>query len=129
MHYDTPEDGKADLHRSGRTARAGAAGLVVSLVGHGDTRTVSRMQRDLEIPAPMTPPNVSEIGVSHGQPKVRVAPNKPLSVVASDDAAPRERPARPQRRNGERYNGERSSASVRGNGRPNRGRPPSRRAS
>ena len=26
VHYDTPEDGKAYLHRSGRTARAGAAG-------------------------------------------------------------------------------------------------------
>ena len=33
VHYDTPEDGKAYLHRSGRTARAGAAGLVVSFVG------------------------------------------------------------------------------------------------
>ena len=129
VHYDTPEDGKAYLHRSGRTARAGAAGLVVSLVGHADTRTVSKMQRDLEIPAPMTPPNVTEIAGSHGQPRVRVAPTKPLAVVASDDAARREQRApRPQGRNGDRYNRERSSASVRGSGRPNRGRP-SRRAS
>ncbi len=57
LHFDTPEDGKAYLHRSGRTARAGAAGLVVSLVGKADTRTVSRMQRELEIPAAMTPPD------------------------------------------------------------------------
>jgi len=42
LHYDTPEDGKAYLHRSGRTARAGAGGLVVSLVGHGDARAVAR---------------------------------------------------------------------------------------
>ena len=61
LHYDTPEDGKAYLHRSGRTARAGAGGLVVSLVGHADTRAVSRMQRDLEIPAPMTPPDVESV--------------------------------------------------------------------
>jgi superfamily II DNA/RNA helicase len=130
LHYDTPEDGKAYLHRSGRTARAGAGGLVVSLVGHADTRTVSRMQRDLEIPAPMTPPDVAAIANSADRPKVRVAPNKPLSVVASEDTPRREqRPPRSQRRNGDRYNGDRSSASVRGGGRPNRGRPPSRRAS
>jgi superfamily II DNA/RNA helicase len=31
IHYDPPEDHKAYLHRSGRTARAGKAGVVVSL--------------------------------------------------------------------------------------------------
>jgi len=32
VHYDPPEDQKAYLHRSGRTARAGTAGVVVSLL-------------------------------------------------------------------------------------------------
>ncbi|HEY8081766.1 MAG TPA: DEAD/DEAH box helicase, partial [Acidimicrobiales bacterium] len=32
IHYDPPEDEKAYLHRSGRTARAGSAGVVVSLL-------------------------------------------------------------------------------------------------
>ena len=32
IHYDPPEDHKAYLHRSGRTARAGQAGVVVTLV-------------------------------------------------------------------------------------------------
>jgi superfamily II DNA/RNA helicase len=32
MHYDPPEDQKAYLHRSGRTARAGSTGVVVSLL-------------------------------------------------------------------------------------------------
>ena len=32
MHFDPPEDHKAYLHRSGRTARAGATGVVVSLL-------------------------------------------------------------------------------------------------
>jgi len=32
MHYDPPEDHKAYLHRSGRTARAGSKGVVVSLL-------------------------------------------------------------------------------------------------
>jgi len=32
IHYDPPEDHKAYLHRSGRTARAGSTGVVVSLL-------------------------------------------------------------------------------------------------
>jgi len=32
IHYDPPEDQKAYLHRSGRTARAGTTGVVVSLL-------------------------------------------------------------------------------------------------
>jgi len=127
LHYDTPEDGKAYLHRSGRTARAGAGGLVVSLVGHGDTRNVARMQRDLEIPAPMTPPDIASVKDSQVAPRVRVAPNKPLVVVASEEQPSRSK--RPPRR----HNGDRSGAQGRDNqarsARPNRGRPSSRRAS
>ena len=32
IHYDPPEDHKTYLHRSGRTARAGESGVVVTLV-------------------------------------------------------------------------------------------------
>jgi superfamily II DNA/RNA helicase len=32
IHFDPPEDHKAYLHRSGRTARAGSTGVVVSLL-------------------------------------------------------------------------------------------------
>jgi superfamily II DNA/RNA helicase len=32
IHYDPPQDGKEFVHRSGRTARAGSKGLVVTLV-------------------------------------------------------------------------------------------------
>jgi superfamily II DNA/RNA helicase len=127
VHYDTPEDGKAYLHRSGRTARAGEDGLVISLVGHQDTRAVSRMQRDLEIPAPMTPPDIASVKESQGT-RVRVAPSKSLAVVASE-----ERPERTQRPPRRRRNGDRSGAQGREtqarSGRPNRGRPASRRAS
>ena len=129
LHYDTPEDGKAYLHRSGRTARAGAAGLVVSLVGHADTRAVARMQQDLEIPAPMTPPNVSAIADSQGAVRVRATPNKPLVAVPSDDPGRRgQRPPRAGRHNGDRALTQLRDGQVR-EGRPNRGRPPRRRAS
>jgi superfamily II DNA/RNA helicase len=57
VHFDTPEDEKAYLHRSGRTARAGASGLVVSFVPQSDRRTVTRMQRVLNIPGELTHPD------------------------------------------------------------------------
>ncbi len=49
LHFDLPEDGKTYLHRSGRTARAGAQGLVVSLVGKEESRDVRDIQRELGI--------------------------------------------------------------------------------
>lgn len=47
VHYDPPEDPKSYLHRSGRTARAGASGLVVCLVEWDQELAVSRLQRRL----------------------------------------------------------------------------------
>jgi superfamily II DNA/RNA helicase len=47
IHADPPEDHKAYLHRSGRTARAGAAGLVVSLIEWDQELVVRRLQRRL----------------------------------------------------------------------------------
>ncbi|MGO8884502.1 MAG: DEAD/DEAH box helicase [Streptosporangiaceae bacterium] len=43
VHFDPPNDHKDYLHRSGRTARAGATGRVVALVEHGQIRDVERM--------------------------------------------------------------------------------------
>jgi len=47
VHYDAPEDTKVYLHRSGRTARAGAEGLVVTLVVPEMERLFERLQRDV----------------------------------------------------------------------------------
>jgi superfamily II DNA/RNA helicase len=43
VHVDPPADAKGYLHRAGRTARAGEAGTVVTLVTHQERRTVFRM--------------------------------------------------------------------------------------
>jgi superfamily II DNA/RNA helicase len=51
LHYDLPEDGKTYLHRSGRTARAGAEGLVVTLVTPGEERGARDLQREAGIEA------------------------------------------------------------------------------
>jgi len=46
VHHDPPEDTKTYLHRSGRTARAGASGVVVTLVAPEQTRDVNIMRRE-----------------------------------------------------------------------------------
>jgi len=53
VHYDPPADHKDYLHRSGRTARAGASGTVVSLVTSGQRRTVRRIQDRLDLNHPI----------------------------------------------------------------------------
>jgi len=64
VHFDTPEDEKAYLHRSGRTARAGASGLVVSFVPDAERRAVTKMQRVLDIQEPITAPDIAAIATS-----------------------------------------------------------------
>jgi superfamily II DNA/RNA helicase len=53
VHYDPPEDEKAYVHRSGRTARAGASGIVVSLLEPGQVRAARRLQHTLGIDSPV----------------------------------------------------------------------------
>jgi superfamily II DNA/RNA helicase len=45
VHYDPPNDHKDYLHRSGRTARAGATGAVVTLAETGQVREVGRIHQ------------------------------------------------------------------------------------
>ena len=45
IHYDPPADYKSFIHRSGRTARAGESGLVVTLVEWDQVKEVERLQR------------------------------------------------------------------------------------
>jgi superfamily II DNA/RNA helicase len=53
IHYDPPEDSKSYLHRSGRTARAGAAGVVVTLVLWDQELEVRRLQKRIGIEDPI----------------------------------------------------------------------------
>jgi superfamily II DNA/RNA helicase len=57
VHFDPPADAKTYVHRSGRTARAGATGTVVSFVTR-DQRTASRrLRRELGLLPTQTKPN------------------------------------------------------------------------
>ncbi len=60
IHFDLPADSKDYLHRSGRTARAGAGGEVFSLVTHDQRRAVQRIQRDLNMQSPIGRPHKME---------------------------------------------------------------------
>jgi superfamily II DNA/RNA helicase len=53
VHYDPPEDHKAYLHRSGRTARAGGSGVAVTLVLWDQIVEVERIQRRLGLQMPI----------------------------------------------------------------------------
>jgi len=53
VHYDPPEDEKAYLHRSGRTARAGEAGVVATLVLWNQVVEAEVIQRRLGLKVPI----------------------------------------------------------------------------
>ena len=53
IQYDPPPDPKTYLHRSGRTARAGAAGLAVTLCRWNEELVVRRLKRRLGIDQPI----------------------------------------------------------------------------
>jgi superfamily II DNA/RNA helicase len=49
VHFDPPAEPKAYLHRSGRTARAGAAGTVITLVLPDQATEVARLHRHAQV--------------------------------------------------------------------------------
>jgi superfamily II DNA/RNA helicase len=53
VHYDPPEDHKAYLHRSGRTARAGSEGVVVTLVLWNQVMEVERLMKRIGVAQPL----------------------------------------------------------------------------
>ena len=53
VHFDPPEDEKAYLHRSGRTARAGSLGVAVTLMLWDQENTIRFLQRRLAIVQPI----------------------------------------------------------------------------
>jgi superfamily II DNA/RNA helicase len=53
IHYDPPEDEKAYLHRSGRTARAGESGVAVTLMLWNQENEIRVIQRRLGLQIPV----------------------------------------------------------------------------
>jgi superfamily II DNA/RNA helicase len=61
VHYDLAADHKTYLHRSGRTARAGQGGVVVSLIQPEQARELKSMQRKMGLTQPITDVDVAAI--------------------------------------------------------------------
>ncbi len=82
VHYDPPDDPKTYLHRSGRTARAGEEGLVVTLVEWDQVNEVLGIQRRAGLNVPIIKMFSNDERVStlfSWQPPEDLAPFKPGS--------------------------------------------------
>ena len=95
LHFDPPEDHKAYVHRSGRTARAGKTGVVVSLVQPDQKNDIRTIQRQIGLNEPLTEPEPHTLRSLSERPastRVRVAAN---ADSGGDSGA-----GRPKARNG-----------------------------
>jgi len=62
IHFDPVDEDSAYVHRSGRTARAGAHGKVISFVDPSQMKDVRAMKRRLDLPGEITKPPAVEGG-------------------------------------------------------------------
>jgi superfamily II DNA/RNA helicase len=92
IHFDLPHDHKDYLHRSGRTARAGASGTVLALADPDQVRTLGRTHADAGVTA-----SVRE--VEPGDRTIRQLAASGTPVPPAPEPAPERRPTgRPPRR-------------------------------
>ena len=83
VHFDPPNDHKDYLHRSGRTARAGASGLVVTLAEEGQVRELKRMHDAAGVDAPR-----HHVGVGHHLVREIATTGTPVPPAPAPKAAP-----------------------------------------
>jgi superfamily II DNA/RNA helicase len=76
VHVDPPLEHKAYLHRSGRTARAGAEGTVVTVALDAQRRDVADLLRKAQITAPLEPVTADAATIAElvGEPAPHVKP-------------------------------------------------------
>jgi superfamily II DNA/RNA helicase len=110
VHVDPPAEHKAYLHRSGRTARAGAAGVVVTVATDAQRRDVAALTRKAGISptAVRVRPGAEAISELTGPRADYVTPAAPAA-----EAAPRSR--------GGNGGGRGRSSAPRGQGQPRQG--------
>lgn len=89
VHVDPPVEHKAYLHRSGRTARAGAAGTVVTLVLPEQRRDVKDLLRKAKIAADLEPATDEAIADLVGERAAKVAPAPAVAQQSRGGNQPR----------------------------------------
>jgi superfamily II DNA/RNA helicase len=114
VHVDPPAEHKAYLHRSGRTARAGASGIVVTVAMPDQRRDVASLMRGAAI-------NPTETAVSAGAQQIRdvVGPaaeyvDPEMSAVLLAPIVERSNPRRSGRPGGSSYSGGNGGSGGRG---------------
>ncbi len=100
IHYDPPEDHKAYVHRSGRTARAGAEGIVVSIVQPGQKNDFKKMQRMIGLDEPFTAPDAEMLPEGSLAGDRELAPAGPPHREPQERNRPANRSGRSQRKHG-----------------------------
>lgn len=70
VHFDPPEDDKAYTHRSGRTARAGATGVVVSFITSEQLKDTKKLQRQIKVKCEFEDPTPTD-KLNHGEPIIQ----------------------------------------------------------
>ncbi|WP_151524065.1 DEAD/DEAH box helicase [Serinicoccus kebangsaanensis] len=127
VHADPPVEHKAYLHRSGRTARAGAAGTVVTLMTDEQVRDVRSLTRAAGIRPTTTRADARHPILAELAPGERVlVPGglAPLQAPATGGAQRGPKQGRPGGRSGSRQGGRRRAEGQGGDrqGRQDRGR-------
>ena len=114
VHYDLPADHKDYLHRSGRTARAGATGTVVAFAEHWQKRDLARMHRDADV----TPTTTESVATGHPAVRRVAESGTPIVVTAPPPQHREPRSGRGNRRpQGARSRGARPARSGSGGAR------------
>src|SRR5690606_23096444 len=97
VHVDPPMEHKAYLHRSGRTARAGAAGTVVTIVLPEQRRDVKDLLRKAQITADLEPATVEAVAELVGERAAYVRPAPPVASTQNRaKSSPKARPTQRQ---------------------------------
>jgi superfamily II DNA/RNA helicase len=101
IHYDLPADHKAYLHRSGRTARAGRDGIVVSLVPPDQVKELRAMQRRMGLRQQVTDVDLAAIQSLVGKVRRRKPRRAPAEPSRQPTARRRQHgsPGRPTSKN------------------------------
>ena len=94
IHYDPPTDHKTYIHRSGRTARAGRTGLVVSLVLPDQIADTKQLQHQLGLGEARIVTTVD----SDGDSRQAIHNNRPRGPQPASSRPPGERSAHRRRR-------------------------------
>ena len=112
VHVDPPADHKDYLHRAGRTARAGANGVVVTLATNAERRAVFNVTNR----AGVKPNSVKVVPGDEELQRITGARQPSGEPVLDEPGAPRQRPARTGSGDGARRGGRKY-------GQPREGRP------